>query len=103
MEAGAGRNPAKRGMRYGGRPVSADWRIVLNTAGYKYGFLQPHPALAILRRYYALGGRLLTIGADAHRPEHIAFAFDRTEAALRSVGFTGYCIFESRRMQEIPF
>ena len=83
--------------------ISCGKCLEVNTAGYKYGFLQPHPALSILRRYYALGGRLLTIGADAHRPEHVAFAFDRTEAALRSVGFTGYCIFEGRRMREIPF
>ena len=61
--------------------ISCGKCLEVNTAGYKYGFLQPHPALAILRRYYALGGRLLT----------------------RSVGFTGYCIFEGRRMREIPF
>ena len=83
--------------------ISCGKCLEVNTAGYKYGFMQPHPAPEILRRYYELGGRLLTIGADAHRPEHIAFAYDKAEALLRSVGFTDYCVFEGRRMRKIQF
>jgi len=47
----------------------------------------------ILRRYRALGGRLLTVGSDAHRPGDVAHAFPQAEAMLREVGFeavTGY-------------
>jgi len=48
----------------------------------------------ILRRYRALGGRLVTVGSDAHRPGGVAHAFDRAESALRDAGFrevAGYC------------
>ncbi|HUU09646.1 MAG TPA: histidinol-phosphatase HisJ family protein [Phycisphaerae bacterium] len=47
----------------------------------------------ILRRYRALGGHLVTVGADAHRPTDVAHAFAQAEAALREAGFlevTGY-------------
>ena len=41
----------------------------------------------------ALGGRLLVVGSDAHRPGDVAHAFPEAEAALRETGFesvTGY-------------
>jgi histidinol-phosphatase (PHP family) len=47
----------------------------------------------ILRRYRALGGRLLVVGSDAHRPGDVAHAFPEAERDLRAAGFdavTGY-------------
>ena len=35
----------------------------------------PHPD--VIRRYRELGGEIITIGADAHRPEHIAYDFEK--------------------------
>ena len=46
-----------------------------NTAGYKYGLGHPNPHEAILKRYHDLGGELLTIGSDAHRPEEVGKEF----------------------------
>lgn len=76
--------------------------LEVNTAGYKYGLGQPHPAPSILRRYHELGGRLITIGADAHAPEHVAIGFDKVRDLLLSYGFDSYCVFKERRMQELP-
>lgn len=42
----------------------------------------------ILRRYRRLGGRLVTVGSDAHRPGDVAHAFPEAERALREAGFT---------------
>lgn len=75
--------------------------LEVNTAGYRYGLGQPNPSESILRRYRALGGSRITIGADAHEPEHISSAFDQAQALLRSLGFRTYCIFIGRRMQEL--
>jgi len=47
----------------------------------------------ILNRYRALGGRLVTVGSDAHRPSGVGHGFTRAEGALRESGFfeiTGY-------------
>ena len=75
--------------------------LEVNTSGYKYGLGQPNPSPSVLKRYRDLGGRLITIGADAHEPEHIAYAFDKACRLLRSLGYESYVIFENRRMREI--
>lgn len=71
--------------------------LELNTAGFKYGldFCNPHPD--ILRRYRELGGEIVTIGSDAHKPEHIAWEFTKAAGILESCGFRYYTEFESRK------
>ncbi len=71
--------------------------IELNTAGYKHGLGQPNPCGAILKRYRELGGEILTIGADAHKPEHIAYSFDQAGELLKSCGFSYYTVFHARK------
>ena len=77
--------------------------LEVNTAGYKYGLGQPNPAPSILRRYRELGGENITIGSDAHAPEHIAVSFDQTAGLLTDIGFTHYCLFERRKMYPLRF
>ncbi len=43
---------------------------------------------AILTRYRGLGGHLLTVGSDAHRPGDVAHGYGPAEAAVREAGFT---------------
>lgn len=68
--------------------------IELNTAGLKYGIGHPHPRKEILSLYKDLGGEILTIGSDAHRPEHIAYGFSYGAELLKSLGFQYYTVFE---------
>lgn len=70
--------------------------LELNTAGLKYGldFCNPHPD--ILRRYRELGGEIVTVGSDAHKPEHIAWEFAKAAEILKECGFRYYAEFESR-------
>ena len=82
--------------------ISCGKCLEVNTAGYKYGLGQPNPAPSILRRYYALGGRRITIGADAHAPEHIAIGFDEVRKFLLSIGYERYTVFRSRVPEELP-
>lgn len=67
--------------------------IELNTAGYKYGLGHPHPKKEILKRYRELGGEIITIGSDAHRPEHLGNDFERAAELLRSLGYRYYTVF----------
>lgn len=71
--------------------------IELNTGGFKYGlgFCNPHPD--IIRRYRELGGEIITVGADAHKPEHIAFDFDKACGILKDCGFRYYTVFRERK------
>lgn len=75
--------------------------IELNTAGFKYGLGHPNPTEEILHRYRELGGTILTIGADAHKPEHIAYDFQKIPAILKQAGFTHYTVFKNRQPEFI--
>ncbi len=71
--------------------------IEVNTAGLKYGLSYPHPYPFILQRYRELGGEILTVGADGHKPEQIAFAFSHVADYLRQNGIRYYCTFDKRK------
>lgn len=81
--------------------IKNDLALEINTAGYKYGLGQPHPQTDILKRYLELGGEKITIGADAHKPEHIAYDFKKAETLLKDLGFKYYTIFKKRQPQQI--
>lgn len=70
--------------------------LEINTGGYKKGLGEPHPQTDILKRYRELGGELITIGSDAHCPEHIRDSFLEAFDVLKSVGFKYYSIYEKR-------
>ena len=50
--------------------------IEVNTAGFKYGLGHANPTEDIIKRYKELGGEIITLGADGHKPEHVAYDFD---------------------------
>ena len=71
--------------------------LEINTAGLKAGLSWPNPHMEILKRYRSLGGELITIGSDAHRPEHMAFAFDRLPEILSEAGFSYYTLYREQK------
>ena len=76
--------------------------LEVNTAGLKYGLKHPNPEESVLKRYRELGGERITIGSDAHQPEHIAYDSAKAEAILKELGFQSYCIFHGRKPNIIP-
>ena len=71
--------------------------LEINTSGIKYGLGFAHPHIEILKRYRQLGGEIITVGADAHKPEHIAYSFNEVDDILKSAGFNYYSYFKDRR------
>lgn len=67
--------------------------LEVNSAGLKYGLPFAHPHPDVLKRYRELGGEIITIGADAHKPERIAYDFAKAEEILKSCGFKYYTEF----------
>ena len=65
--------------------------------GFKYGLSHPKPTEGIIARYRKLGGELVTIGADAHAPEHVAYDFQKVSDILKSAGFSYYTVFSDRK------
>ena len=77
--------------------ISAGKGLEMNMGGVKYvlGFANPHPD--VLTRYRELGGEIVTVGADAHRPEHVAYDFEEAGDILKSCGFHYYAEFIGRK------
>ena len=71
--------------------------IELNTAGFKYGLGFCHPYPEIIKRYKELGGEIITIGSDGHKPEHIAYDFCKVNDILTECGFKYYTEFVERK------
>lgn len=79
--------------------IRAGRGIEVNTAGLKYGLPFAHPEEYLLKRFFALGGKYITIGSDAHKPEHLAYDFAEEGKVLEDIGITRYAVFEQRNYQ----
>ena len=82
--------------------IARDICLEVNTAGFKAGLGRPNPGAEVLRFYRELGGRLITLGADAHEPGRIAYAFDRVGGLLKDCGFDEYMVFTDRKAGAFP-
>ena len=68
--------------------------IELNTSSWHYGLADTQPSRDILRLYHDLGGRILTIGSDAHTTRYLADHIRDAQQILREIGFREICTFE---------
>lgn len=77
--------------------IEREKALEINTSGFKNSLNDTMPYEKIIRQYYDMGGRLITVGSDAHKPEHIALGFDKTFKMLKNIGFENYYIYKSRK------
>ena len=82
--------------------IRKDKALEVNTGGFKYGLGHPNPCEDILKRYRELGGRLLTVGSDAHVPGFVGYEFDRTAELLKELGFREYALYRRRVPEMLP-
>ena len=76
--------------------IKDDKGIELNTSSWKYGLSDTQPSRAILKLYKDLGGKILTVGSDAHKKEFLGDHFDEAYAILRDeIGFTEIATFDN--------
>ena len=55
----------------------------------------------ILKRYRDLGGELVTLGSDAHRPDHVGRGLARAVQLLEQTGFRYLTVYRRRRPEQI--
>ena len=58
------------------------------------------PSDSILRRYHELGGEVITLGSDAHVPERVGDAIEKTAERLKAIGFKYYSSFTLRKLSQ---
>lgn len=69
--------------------------IEVNTSGFKKaGHVLPHPS--IIARYKELGGKIITIGSDAHFEKHVGLYIKETLDVLVKAGFREITLFSNR-------
>ncbi len=68
--------------------------IEVNTSSFRYGIPDLMPSRAILKLYHDLGGRIITIGSDSHKPEYLGAHIQDVKADLQALGFTQFCTYE---------
>ncbi|MBU5426387.1 histidinol-phosphatase HisJ family protein [Tissierella pigra] len=71
--------------------------IEINTAGMRYGLGYFHPKIQILKLYRELGGEIITIGSDSHKPDTIGYGYRSAEKMLKELGFKYVHIFKERK------
>lgn len=71
--------------------------IEINTGSLYKGMSSPHPNIDILKLYKSLGGEIITVGSDAHKPDYVGYGFDIAKDILLSNGFKYYTTFSNMK------
>jgi len=74
--------------------------LEINCSGLRDG-CGPFPSEEILRLYRSMGGEIITVGSDAHRPEAAAAAVREGTELLQACGFDYVNIFRQRKPEFI--
>lgn len=82
--------------------IKKDIALEVNTGAYRAGLNEPNPNFDTLRFYKECGGSFITIGADAHKVEHVGLHFDKISDELKEIGFKEYAIFQKRKPSLFP-
>lgn len=75
--------------------------LELNTAGLRVAADEIYPSPDLLRAAFRAGMKI-TLGSDAHKPEQVAYGFDRAAELARSVGWTSHTAFVRGEAIELP-
>lgn len=77
--------------------VRREKALEVNTSGLNSFYGGVMPGREILKEYYDMGGRLITLGGDAHTADRLANGFSEAAELLKEIGFQGYVYYEHRR------
>ena len=82
--------------------VKADKALEVNTSGLRQKIGRTLPDLPLLKRYRALGGRLVTLGSDAHSTRDLGKGIDEGMDVLKEAGFTEFAVYTQRKPTLLP-
>ncbi len=76
--------------------------LELNTSGLRQNLGRTMPDLPVLRRYHQLGGKLITVGSDAHRWADVGGGVEQGLFLLRQAGFNHFTIYIKHEPKFLP-
>lgn len=77
--------------------ISGGKGIELNTSFHRYGLSGSMPSADILKLYREMGGDIVTVGSDTHRPAHLGAYITEGMEILKDLGFGYFCTFDKMR------
>lgn len=76
--------------------------LEINTGGLRQPIDRLAPELPTIRRFKELGGRMVSVGSDAHYAKDIGVGIKDAMTAAKEAGFDCVTIFQKRQPIEIP-
>ena len=77
--------------------IRAEKALEVNTSGLRQKIGRTLPDLPLLARYHELGGRLVTLGSDAHRAEDVGKGIPQALEMVKAAGFGRVATFQRRK------
>lgn len=81
--------------------LEADLVPEVNLSSLRQSLPEPMPADWTVRRYAELGGEAMSLGSDAHSPEHVGSHFAEGAAMLRESGIRRLAVFKDRKRCDV--
>ncbi len=82
--------------------IERDMAVEINTSGLRQLPGETYPCRGILEFYYALGGRAITVGSDAHYVGDVGRGIPRALEMARDIGFEHVRVFKGRDSVSLP-
>lgn len=80
--------------------ISKQIALEVNTSGY-VSLKDSIPDKEILKKYFDMGGELITLGSDAHVAENASYCFDKAIETLKAIGFKNIYYYKKRKAYQI--
>jgi histidinol-phosphatase (PHP family) len=84
--------------------IKRQMALEINTSGFRQSPGRTYPDQELVRLYRELGGKMISIGSDAHRADDLGSGCWQALSMAQKIGFDRVVSFERRQMQwiEIP-
>lgn len=82
--------------------VKNDKALEINTSGLRQSPEETFPGFLVVEWFMERNGKYLTVGSDAHRPEHVGKDIDLVNARLKDIGIKETTIFLNRIPNLVP-
>jgi histidinol-phosphatase (PHP family) len=81
--------------------LAADLIPEVNLSSLRQSLPEPMPADWVVRRYAELGGEAMSLGSDAHSPEHVGASIPEGMAMLKREGIRRLAVFKGRKRHDV--
>lgn len=74
----------------------------VNTSSARTALAEPMPGAEVVRRYAALGGAMMSLGSDAHRPADVGWGLAEAAEMMLASGIRLTAVFRARQLEAVP-